>query len=73
MIRRPNCHYRQCIHYQGIVRLVEDDEGTEVPVCKAFPDNGIPPDIAFGSDLHMEVHILQDNTITYQRKKKKSP
>lgn len=69
MLAKPRCVQRQCKHFIGVKRLVEDDEGSEVLVCKAFPDFGIPDDIAYGVDPHTEVHILQDNTITYERKK----
>jgi hypothetical protein len=69
MISPPRCYVRRCIHYIGIKTLVEGDEETQVPVCKAFPDAGIPEDIAYGVDPHTEVHIFQDNTIVYERKK----
>jgi hypothetical protein len=47
---------------------VEGEEASQVPVCKAFPDQGIPPDIAFGGNLHLEIHILQNNTIIFEKK-----
>lgn len=71
MNRPPRCWKRRCKHYIGVVRQVEEDESSEVPVCKAFPE-GIPNDIAYGIDPHLEVHIFQDNTVTYKMKKKKT-
>jgi hypothetical protein len=41
-----------------------DDEETERPVCKAFPD-GIPEEISYGDNLHLEPYP-GDNGIQYE-------
>lgn len=68
MLEPPKCYYRKCKHYIGVLQRVEGDEDTEVLVCKAFPDEGIPDEIAYGDDPHTEVHLLQDNTIVFEKR-----
>lgn len=64
MIAPPNCHKRKCVYYKGI-KWLEDEEDSEVPYCAAYSD-GIPDDIAYGSDKHLEVRDDQDNEIVYE-------
>jgi hypothetical protein len=65
MLAEPNCYTRSCIHN---VRVIQPDgtEMTERPACDAYP-NGIPEDIAYGDDLHLEVRDDQDNEITFKK------
>ena len=65
MIARPRCVERKCIHYLG-VRWLGNEESTEVPHCKAFP-KGIPSDIAYGDNLHLEP-VEGDNGIQYVKR-----
>lgn len=64
MIGEPNCAKRNCKHLQG-VKQADGTEMTEVVYCTAFPD-GIPDDIAYGTNLHMEVHPDQENEIIFE-------
>ena len=63
---RPNCFARQCKHFLGFVNPEGDEEDGEIVNCSAFPE-GIPDEIAFGSDTHAEKHPDQDNDIVYER------
>lgn len=65
MIREPKCSKRKCKYYQGIIKP-DGSEKTEQPACQAYPD-GIPNDIAYGDDKHLEVRDDQDNDITYKK------
>ena len=62
MLKEPRCSKRKCKHYDGVILPVEGDESSEINVCLAFPD-GIPPDIAYGNNLHEEVHPEQDDEL----------
>lgn len=64
MILPPNCWDRNCKHYQGIMQP-NDTEMTEKPYCRAYPE-GIPNDIAYGDDKHLEVREDQKNAIIYE-------
>lgn len=57
MLAEPNCSKRSCIHFLGHDRLNGTDESL-VHVCRAYPD-GIPDEIAFGDDLHLEAKLGQ--------------
>ena len=46
----PKCWERKCKHYQGIIGDLEQNQR---PACAAFPE-GIPLEIAYGSNLHLE-------------------
>ena len=65
MISTPNCYKRRCIQN---LRVIQPDgtELTEKPSCDAYPD-GIPSDIAYGSDQHLEVRSDQNNTIIFKK------
>jgi len=67
MLNVPNCYHRSCVHYEGVDAPGEGEEG-EVNVCPAFPD-GIPKQIAYGSNPHTEVHPDQPegNTTVYKK------
>jgi len=51
MLQEPECHKRKCCHFLGAFN--KGSEATEWVRCTAFPD-GIPEEIAFGSNLHLE-------------------
>ena len=56
---------RNCVYYIGISQP-DGVESTEVPICEAYP-KGIPDDIAYGEDLHLEVRDDQDNEIVFEK------
>lgn len=64
MIQEPNCHKRGCKHYLGVAQPNNEEKG-ERPVCSAYPD-GIPEDIAYGSDKHLEVRKDQTGNYVYE-------
>lgn len=68
MIAEPRCFARDCRWFRG-VEINTADESTERriehPVCKAFP-GGIPDEIAFGDNLHLEP-FPGDNGIQYEK------
>lgn len=60
MLLKPRCFDRKCKHYTGVVQTRPGDESSERNVCPAFPE-GIPYDIAYGSNPHREVHPEQED------------
>jgi hypothetical protein len=61
MILEPNCSKRRCVHF----RLEGRVEGMPPsPVCAAFP-KGIPEEIAYGDNLHLEPYP-GDHGIQYE-------
>ena len=52
MMREPKCWPRACAHFIGIRN--DCDETTERVCCEAYPD-GIPNEIAYGNDQHLEL------------------
>lgn len=64
MINIPKCYTRNCKHYAGVKQPDEQDETTEVNVCKAFPD-GIPFEIQEGDNLHLDP-FPGDNGIQFE-------
>lgn len=63
MLTEPHCSRRRCRHFRGVKN--DGDETTERPVCTAFPD-GIPEEIAYGDNLHLEP-VAGDNGIIFER------
>ena len=63
MLVEPNCSLRHCVYFVGIEWLGNEEE-TEVNVCLAFP-NGIPDEIAYGNNKHLEPLPGQTNEIVY--------
>ncbi len=64
MLDEPTCYTRKCKHFQG----VEQSDGTEMTeevVCKAFPD-GIPDEVPYGDNLHLEPLLGQGNDIIFE-------
>ena len=64
MLAVSRCWERGCKHFNGISQP-DGTEESEVNVCAAFPD-GIPDDIAYGDNLHLE-EVPGDNGIVYER------
>jgi hypothetical protein len=64
MLSEFKCWTRRCKHYDGVKWLGEDGT-SERSVCKAFPD-GIPPEIAYGDNLHLEPIKGQKNDIVFE-------
>jgi len=50
VLEEPKCSIRKCKHFIGAKGYPESEQAV---VCKAYP-NGIPDEIAFGNDLHLE-------------------
>ncbi len=79
MLSEPNCNKRGCKHFLGHdtfqlepgeslgVSVEGDEPDTEIlrNICTAFPD-GIPDEIAYGEDLHLEIADGQFGTYTYE-------
>lgn len=49
----PECSKRGCRHFDGVLWLDQEQEKSEVVICSAFP-KGIPEEIAYGRNLHIE-------------------
>jgi hypothetical protein len=66
MLAEPKCWKRKCKHN---IRVEQPDgtEMTEMVACDGFP-YGIPEEIAYGNNLHLEPLQNQDNGIVYERK-----
>ena len=65
MLPEVNCLNRRCKHFLGVTGTDGESEFGEVWNCKAFLD-GIPNEIAYGDDLHLEVFEGQMNSITFE-------
>lgn len=68
MIIEPKCRIRKCLHFRGLVQT-DGTELTEKVVCEAFP-NGIPHDIAFGRNKHLELRGDEAIPIIFTREEK---
>ena len=66
MLMTPRCYDRKCKHLIG-VKQDDGDEETERNVCEAFPD-GIPDEIDYGNNKHLEPYAGQENDIIYEKK-----
>jgi len=62
----PNCYYRECKHYLGVIQPDKDDEKSQVPNCTAFP-KGIPEEISYGDEKHLVKYPEQENDIVYEK------
>ena len=67
MIRESNCQARGCKWYLGVYQP-NDTEVGEVHHCLAFPE-GIPFDIAFGSNKHLQLIKGQAGSFTYEKER----
>lgn len=67
MIIEPKCFIRNCKHYIGVFQP-DGTEMSERNVCKAYP-KGIPVDISYGNDKHLEIRPDQDNTTIFEEVK----
>ncbi len=65
MILEPRCRKRGCRHFDGVIQP-DGTEVTEMVVCTAFP-NGIPDEIAYGANLHLEPLPNQGNDIVFEK------
>ena len=65
MLHESKCYSRKCRYYQGILQP-DDTEQTEVVYCSAFPE-GIPQEIAYGSNKHLEPCCGQENEVVYEK------
>jgi hypothetical protein len=59
----PNCFKRGCKHYDNVAWL---GEMKFIHVCIAFP-KGIPEDIAYGNNEHLEVVEGQTGTVVFEK------
>jgi hypothetical protein len=68
MVAMCKCAIRKCKHLQGVKQPDGTEEGGEYWVCAAFPDapEGIPEEIAFGDNLHLEPYP-GDHGIQYEK------
>jgi hypothetical protein len=64
MIGTPRCFERKCKHLRGILQT-DESETDERPYCSAFP-KGIPDEIAYGDNLHLEPYP-GDHGIQYEK------
>jgi hypothetical protein len=65
MIESPKCFERGCRYFLGVYQPNDFEEG-EFPFCAAFPD-GIPDEIAYGENLHLEKYPGQKNDFTFEK------
>lgn len=65
MLAEPQCFKRKCKNYLGVLQP-DGTEMTETNYCKAFP-TGIPSQIAYGDDEHLEVRKDQENEIVFEK------
>ena len=65
MLTEPRCFTRRCKHYMGVHSRTKATE-SEILVCKAFPE-GIPDEIAYGTNDHVKPLKDQKNTLVYER------
>jgi hypothetical protein len=63
MIKTPRCFERECKHFTGVIGRWERDQ---LVACAAFPE-GIPDDVAYGDNLHLEP-IDGDHGIQYEHR-----
>ena len=67
-LEEPRCFTRKCIHFIGVKNLIEGDAFSVANFCNAFP-NGIPDEIAYGDNLHLEPLKGQGNDIVFEKEK----
>jgi len=63
MMDEPRCYTRKCVHFIGVSQP-DGTEMTERVICRAFPE-GIPDEIAYGDNLHLEP-VEGDGGITFE-------
>ena len=51
--KKPHCWERECSHFVGIKQRDKGDPLSLFAVCRAFP-SGIPEEISYGSNLHVQ-------------------
>jgi len=50
MLSEPRCNARRCRHFWGVSPGPEPEQR---PICAAYPE-GIPDEIAYGEERHLE-------------------
>jgi hypothetical protein len=60
----PQCSIRRCRHFIGIEDSLDPPKARFV--CTAFPEEGIPMEIAYGGNPHLEPYP-GDHGIRYER------
>lgn len=66
MLKEPKCFTRNCKHFNGVIQP-EGTELGETVACAAFPE-GIPKEIAYGTNLHLDPY-KGDSGIQYEQAK----
>jgi len=66
MLPRPECSRRKCKWFNGVEQHGDQEEG-EILVCSAFP-KGIPGDIAYGNNQHLEIVDGQTMDYVYEQR-----
>lgn len=70
-LAQPNCFERECKHFIGPPKEDKNKdkkiEGIQVLTCTAFPE-GIPTEIAYGTNKHLVPFPGQENNIVYEPK-----
>ena len=69
-LQEPRCFTRNCVHFAGVKNRIEGDDLSHVNYCTAFPD-GIPDEIAYGDNLHLEPLKGQGNDIVFEKEEAK--
>jgi hypothetical protein len=65
MMSEPMCSVRSCKHLLGVVQS-DGSEETERVACVAYP-KGIPDEIAYGDDRHLELRGDEKTDVHYER------
>lgn len=65
MLLTPNVYIRKCIHFIGVDQH-DKTEISERVICESFP-GGIPDEIAYGDNLHLQPLLNQGNDIVFEK------
>lgn len=63
LLLRCNCQERKCKHFIG--ELFDNQNDLMLDLCNAFP-SGIPDEIAYGDELHIQPLAGQENNIVFE-------
>ncbi len=72
MLEEPSCWTRRCANYIGVGAGNTKAQGKgdkDINYCSAFPlqDGGIPDEIVYGDNLHLEPTEDQGNDIVFRK------